>query len=184
MLRLEDMARKYSADKWYNHSYVPLYEGFLSAKPVHRLLEIGIGYRELMEPFVPFYVHGASLKMWAAWLPEAEIYACDIREDTLINEGRIHSMVCDQSSEHSLLRMVTTFGGTFDVIIDDGCHIPAVQILTARTLVPYLSPGGIYTIEDCYADTAKAIAAELHGLPLGGTTRPDDWMVVIKNLAS
>jgi len=148
---LKSLAIKYACDKYYAHSYIPLYEELFRGRTVKRLLEIGIGYEDLMKPFVPKYIHGASLRMWADYWPEAEIFACDIREDTLINEGRIHSMVCDQSSLTSTYAMTKAFdSGHWDVIIDDGSHNTEDQYRTAATLLvePYLNKGGVYIIED------------------------------------
>lgn len=154
-MTLQALAEKYGCDKLHIHSYIPFYEGLFQGREVKRLLEIGIGYEDLMKPFVPFYVHGASLKMWEEYFPEAEIFGCDIREDTLINEGRIHSFVCDQSSSSSLLKLMRSTGGAcrnrighFDVIIDDGSHQAEHQITSARVLLPYLNRGGVYIIED------------------------------------
>lgn len=180
MVSLYDLAVKYSADKFYAHSYVPIYNTLFHTIQVKRLLEIGIGYEDLMTPFVPKYVHGASLKMWEEFLPEAEIFACDIREDALVNEGRIASVVCDQSQPLELLAMVGKFGGSFDMIIDDGSHLKEHQIITAITLLPYLATRGVYVIEDCYPDTSQEIAEKFGGEVFSGTKRADDNLVVIR----
>jgi len=179
---LHQLAERYSCDKLYAHSYVPFYEELLGGRTVKRLLEIGVGYRELMEPFVPQYVHGSSLRMWADYFPEAEIFACDIREDALINEGRIHSMVCDQSSLTSTYAMTKAFGsGHWDVIIDDGSHKTEDQYRTAATLLvePYLNSGGIYVIEDVQEPeviVGRLGTGEIHRF----NKRPDNCLVVFQ----
>jgi hypothetical protein len=155
MASLTDLAIRYSSDKYYSHSYVPFYQELFAGRNVRRLLELGIGYRDLMVPFLPAdvpYVHGSSLYMWRDFFPEADIFACDIRPETLINEGRIRSMVCDQSSGNSLAEMVFEFTNGmkdgFDCIIDDGSHVTAHQIFTAECLLPRLNTPGLYVIED------------------------------------
>jgi hypothetical protein len=152
MSDLTYLAKKFGCDKLWSHSYIDFYEQLFEGRTVHRLLEIGIGFEDLMKAFVPFYVHGASLRMWADYFPDAEIFACDIREDTLINEGRIHSVVCDQSNAASLIDMAREFGTgdgeQFDVVIDDGSHQFSDQILTAKVLLPCVAKGGAYVIED------------------------------------
>jgi len=149
MRPLIPLARKYCCDKLFTHSYIPFYEELFDGMEVKRLLEIGIGYEELMTPFVPKYIHGASLKMWEEYFPEAEIFGCDIRKDTLFNEGRIRTYVCDQSNPRSLENLITWIGEDFDVIIDDGSHVTEHQIIAARTLIPHLNhEGGVYIIED------------------------------------
>ena len=179
---LYQLAEKYGVDKLFSHSYLDTYSKLFCNRKVARLLEIGIGYEDLMWAFVPFYVHGASLKMWSEYWPDADIYACDIREDTLINEGRIKSVVCDQSSIESIYAMTGAFdSGHWDVIIDDGSHQMQDQYRTAATLLvePYLNKGGVYIIEDTYPDKGAELAEMLGGVLVVGNKRPDDCLVVI-----
>ena len=183
-MTLTDLAKNFGVDKLFRHSYLPHYERLLGTRNVYRLLEIGIGYKDLMRPFVPFYIHGASLKMWTTYWPEAEIRACDIREDTLINEGNIRSVVCDQSSGQSLAEMVFTVTDglkhKFEVVIDDGSHQFEHQKLTASVLLPQVAKGGVYVIEDCYEDTGSKLAASFGGYTIVGNKCPDDTLVVIE----
>lgn len=186
-MTLTELAKKYSSDKLFRHSYMPHYEKLLAQRQVKRLLEVGIGYRDLMVPFLPegvAYCHGSSLKMWSEYWPDAEIWACDIREDTLINEGNIKSVVCDQSSGHSLAEMVwqVTHGleHKLDVIIDDGSHQFEHQKLTASVLLPRLVEGGVYIIEDTYQDKGAELARMFNGRLIVGDKTPDDCLVVIE----
>ena len=114
------------------------------------MLEIGIGCPENMGHVEGYgIVPGLNLFMWQEYFPEAEIYGLDIRLDILVNEGRIKSFQCDQGSEKSLRAAAAKMGGGFDLVIDDGSHVPEHQVLTARTLIPLiLKPDGIYVIED------------------------------------
>lgn len=149
---------------------------------VKRLLEIGIGHESLMKPFLPAdvpYVHGSGLKMWEEYFPEAKIFGCDIREDVLVNEGRIHSMVCDQLSSFDLGFMIGTFGQEWDVIIDDGCHDYEAQHFTASLLLHYAKPS-LYVIEDVWADKGKLLAAAFGGEFWQGKKGRDDGLVIIR----
>jgi hypothetical protein len=153
MANLKPLAKKYGSDKCHWHSYGRIYDQLFYEKPVHKMLEIGIGYKEL---FTADYQNGASLRMWAEYFPEAEIYGLDIKPEALINEGRIHSFQCDQGSIASLLaarsRMwhtVTPESG-FDLIVDDGSHKSEHQILSACVLWPCVALGGRYVIEDVW----------------------------------
>lgn len=141
-----------------SHNYAPTYNRLFEGREIKRVLEIGCGYRGL---FHQDYVSGGSLFMWAELFPEAsDIYGVDIRKDALVNEGRIKSWCCDQSNDEMLhglyliLEMRTKRGFAFqrapgiDLIVDDGSHVWADQILTARHLMPLLSPNGVYVIED------------------------------------
>jgi len=181
--KLKDLAQKYSSDKLYWHSYIPMYEALFHQRQVFRLLEIGIGFKDLMVPFLPAgveYCHGSSLKMWAEYFPEADIFACDIREDALINEGRIRSITCDHGSAQQLTELVTWAGGDFDVIIDDGSHQTEHQIMTASLLLPWVKPGGVYVIEDVWPEPGEQMATNFGGILLRGLLGRDDNMVVIQ----
>ncbi|MDA9821055.1 hypothetical protein N9C56_00790 [Paracoccaceae bacterium] len=54
----------------------------------------------------------------------------------------------DQSNALELDKFVATVGIKFDVILDDGSHVPEHQILTINKLWDLVEPGGIYIIED------------------------------------
>lgn len=150
---------------------------------VKRLLEIGIGHKDLMQPFLPqgvAYVHGSSLKMWEEYFPEANIYACDIREDALINEGRIRSVPCDQGSGPELMAMNSFFGGHYDVVIDDGSHEHHHQQYTAAALLPHVNEGGIYVVEDVWVDKGHELADQYGGELWEGEKGRDDNLVIIR----
>lgn len=161
-MSLAEIAEKYYCDKFYTHSYIPFYEKILKDRKVESLLEIGIGYEEMMRPLVPKYIHGASLKMWEEYFPSAQIYSCDIKPELLVNEGRIHSVQCDQYDFTALQDLGVRFG-RFNAIIDDGCHHPMAQIISFAALYPYLRYGGVYIIEDVgYPElVAKAIGGQI-----------------------
>lgn len=145
------MAFKYQTDKVANlgHNYTPIYHELFKDKreTVKKVLEIGIGFPKTM-PHVKDYQPGASLFLWQEYFPNAEIYACDIKEEILINQDRIKSFKCDQSKEEQLKELSAKIGNDFDLIIDDGSHEIAHQILSARILAPLLKDDGAYIIED------------------------------------
>lgn len=178
---LEELAIKYNSDKHFFHSYIAgFYENAFAPMrgTATAVLEIGVGYRHLMEPLVPEYTHGSSLYMWRDYFPNAEIYSCDIRPETLINEGRIHSIVADQSSLDDLYKLLALNNGHFDVGIDDGSHVTSHQVFTARILAGHCD---LYVIED--VSEPDRVAEELaewnpviHRFP----KRNDDCLVVIR----
>lgn len=188
MSDLIELAEKYGCDKLHSHSYIPFYIELFAGRPIKRLLEIGIGYEDLMKPFVPHYVHGASLKMWEEYFPEAEIFACDIREETLVNEGRIRSMVANQADVADIAKLLIFANGSWDAVIDDGSHKTADQIFTARHLVPTMSPGSVYVIEDVQEPDVVFSALGPVVISRKNTAidvwrfgkRPDDNLVVIQ----
>ncbi len=146
-MNLKPIAAKYGSDKCAWHSYGRIYDQLFYGKTVRKMLEIGIGYKGLLGEN---YQNGAGLRMWAEYFPEAEIYGLDIREDALVNEGRIHSYQCDQGSIKSLLAAREAVGEGCDLIVDDGSHLPEHQVLSAHVLIDCRRFGGYYVIEDVW----------------------------------
>lgn len=180
---LLQLAEIFHSDKLHWHSYIPKYEELFKDRKVETLLEIGIGYADLMTPFLPegvSYIHGSSLYMWQEYFPDAEIFACDIREGTLINEGRIRSCRCDQNSPFDLGCLVAEFGPSWDVVIDDGSHQYEHQQFTAAVLLEYVNPGGLYVIEDTWPENGKLLAEEFGGTFWQGEKGRDDGLVIIR----
>lgn len=118
---------------------------FSGRRDITKLLEIGIGTASTMT-HVEDYRPGASLRMWADYFPAADIYALDIDASVLVNEGRIHSMQCNQRIPHQLKQVAEW--GSFDIIIDDGDHTVDSQLTALKYLLPLVKPGGLYIIED------------------------------------
>ena len=138
MTPLCELAKKYGTDKLSKHHYTPTYYELLKDRKVNRVLEVGIAF-------------GASLRMWEAFFPDAQIFGFDRNPDCMINEGRITSILGNQADEKSVNDAAYRAGGMdcgIDLIIDDGDHDPFMQIKTMETLLPYLSRNGIYIIED------------------------------------
>lgn len=120
-----------------HHDYLRVYERFfqpLRGRPL-TLLEIGV-------------LGGASLRTWEAYFPDARIIGADI--DLLARRhrrGRVEVEIMDQANLDDLVRVASRHG-PFDIVIDDGSHLWDDQILTLKTLFPYLKSGGVYAVED------------------------------------
>lgn len=151
MTELCELAIKHGTDKYPWHHYTEHYHELFKRQreQVKRVLEIGIG-DDSMKNTIPDYVPGASLRMWREYFANAEIFGLDNNPNSLVYEERIHSFQCDQGDALQLQGSASVLGGHFDLIVDDGCHVPEVQILTAKILVPLLGPRGIYVIEDVW----------------------------------
>jgi hypothetical protein len=146
---LKQLAEKYGSDKLYRHSYIEnFYEKEFEGLDVKKLLEIGIGYSDMMKPFSPTWVPASSLYMWRDYFQDAEIYAIDNREDVLFEGNRIHTMVCDQSKSAELENVLRVWGNDWDIVIDDGSHVTEHQLISARVIVHHMKPGSVYIIED------------------------------------
>lgn len=110
--------------------FIELYKKELTF-PIERLLEMGVQ-------------KGHSIKMWAKWLPNAEIVGLDIELNTVeIAEKNVKLVQGNQAD----LRLLETLG-EFDVIIDDASHRTADQVKSFQFLIHKLHSGGLYFIED------------------------------------
>jgi hypothetical protein len=146
-----NLAWKYGTDKCTPHQYTRVYDQLLGSRrdSVRNVFEIGIAINR----DIPNNVPGASLHMWADYFPHAMVWGCDIRPDTFVNDGRIRSIYCDQSVPQSLWHAMDQTGDKeFDLIVDDGSHIPEHQITSMLVLLPFLRPDGLYIIEDVACD--------------------------------
>jgi hypothetical protein len=171
--QLCELAEKYIVDKTpkYNHYYTEEYHKILKGKKYSSMLEIGIGYPELMKKFTnENYKSGASLFMWRDYFKDCIIHGADIKEFNITEENiKIHQ--CDQSKVDSLEIMMKNIGNV-DFIVDDGSHILEHQILTFQTLNNYCKD--IYIIEDVKPENIEKIcglAKNIRGMSDG------NWIV-------
>ncbi len=129
---------KYLSLKW-NH-YLSLYDKIFAdfkrrALPVS-LLEIGVN-------------NGGSLEIWREYFPKnSEIVGVDINplcQHLVFNEG-ITFILGDATKEEFISEHFAE--KQFDIIVDDGSHMPADVISSFKYLFPRLKWGGLYIIED------------------------------------
>jgi len=125
-----------NSDKISHHGYHRFYPWFLSHLRGENinLLEIGIDRTD-------------SLKLWKGYFKNINLHGIDIDEKEF-SEDKVKLHKIDQSNASELDNFVATVGIKFDVILDDGSHVPEHQILTINKLWELVKPGGIYIIED------------------------------------
>ncbi|HMC38574.1 MAG TPA: class I SAM-dependent methyltransferase [Acidimicrobiales bacterium] len=142
-------------EAWPGHHYTDVYSAYLEAwreAPV-TLLEIGLG---VDGPAWPAAIAtgrnargGASARMWYRYLRRARILGVDVNPAGFLDNDRICTGVADQGDPEQLRRFLDAAGvSRIDFVVDDGSHRPDHQQISLSTLFPYLSPGGIYFIED------------------------------------
>lgn len=137
-LTLDELGIKHGTQKCsLSHDFLLDYEAALHDKDIKTIVEIGID-------------QGSSLRMWAEFFPDADVWGLDIDKGRLINEGRIRSRLCDQSNPHQLRTIVGECGSPPDLIIDDGSHMWSHQISSYEALYPLLARGGVYIVEDLH----------------------------------
>lgn len=136
----------YNTDKVWGHGYDALYNKYCESiqQSVKTCLEIGS--RE------------GSVRLWADYFPNAQIISADILHNTnkasCFGIERSHCIHLNQSSRESHLSLLNSFD-TFNIIIDDGPHSAFEQILSLSILLPQVSSGGVYIIEDMHCTDAQ-----------------------------
>jgi len=130
------------SDKW--QLYLRVYEELFSGRRADacRLLEIGIQ-------------NGGSLALWAKYFPNAKhIVGCDIDPACKVlayDDARIRIVSADANSPEAM-RQLDSISDAFDIVIDDGSHVPRDVIASFLNYFPRLSPGGVYVAEDLHCD--------------------------------
>ena len=154
---LQEISEHFILDKCfkYLHNYIPVYEKYLEEirHNIKNIFEIGIGCveRNQMAHIVNYnYKTGNSLRAWAKYCKNANIYGIDIFEESLFEEPRIQTFVCDQSNTEQLDNLMNKINVPMDVIVDDGSHVTEHQVISFMALEKYLSSDGIYIIEDIW----------------------------------
>lgn len=183
---LSELAFKYLSDKCpqIKHPFTPVYYDLLKEKieSTKKVLEIGIGYREMALKWRD-YRTGASLLMWRDFFPNAQIYGIDVLSHALYNGKRIQSFICDQTKEEDLLNLVKEIGSDIDLIVDDGSHKTADQIFSCQILMPIIKNDVIYIIEDVTEPEKVASALSMYdcSIPKLKRTFRDDNLIVVTN---
>lgn len=135
-------------DKITQHGYHRIYPWFLNhfrgIKNLN-LLEIGVA-------------DNGSIKLWSNFFDNPNITVMDIVEKDV---GDASFVLLDQSDEKMLIQFASNNLVKFDVIIDDGSHVPAHQFVSLVNLWKTLKPGGVYIVEDI--ETSYWGKSEIYG---------------------
>lgn len=130
--------------------YLPVYERAfgrqMAKKQQVRLLEIGVSF-------------GGSLELWRAYFSRADVVVGIDANPNCAQfdnpERNTHVRIGAQQDTEFLASVVKEFG-PFDIILDDGSHIPSYTLQSFQYLfLNGLADGGVYMVEDlhtCYSD--------------------------------
>lgn len=140
---LTGLADLYGSDKGtLKHNYCLIYERLvekiINATPRSQVTmtigEIGVAC-------------GASLRMWANYLPNAKIIGFDIRPDCskLCKDLDNVSIVIGDATNPGTLDQYNAF---FDLFVDDGSHISEDIVKTFESCWAWIKPEGYYIVED------------------------------------
>lgn len=127
-----------NTDKGFWHGYAEFYEQILVGRRFEAILEFGV-------------FKGNSIRFWMEKYPNSRIVGADWLEvqPSWPCADRVEYVKVDQGDE---LQVSALFRGrrTFDLIIEDGSHIPQHQATCLAQGISHLTPGGIYILEDIH----------------------------------
>lgn len=156
--------------KW-SH-YLPIYDelfekfraGMPGSEPPRpiRMLEIGV-------------LQGGSLELWRRYFgPEATIFGIDVNPACAeLDSPETPVRIGSQADPEFLARVVAEMGGV-DIVLDDGSHLAKHQRASLDALLPLLSDGGVYVIEDTQCSYWTSYG--------GGIRRPGQIVEVAKGM--
>lgn len=152
---LGDLFTKYGSDKSVTHSYYRVYYHFLRDKrdqPL-RIFEIGLGTNniDVLSNMGTNGKPGASLRAFRDFCPNATIVGADIDKRILFSEDRIETVFIDQADPLTMNEAAQKFGNEkFDLIIDDGWHVPQANLNTIEWGLSLLNETGVLVVEDIH----------------------------------
>jgi len=130
------------SDKFYFHRYGDFYEEHLPhPDTTQRILEFGVW-------------KGESIRWLSTHYPGALITGLDILpfSNEWPTDERISYIQGDQGDRHQLASLIGHVSGDqgFDLVIEDGSHLPEHQRNALIATFPYMSTGGTYVLEDIH----------------------------------
>jgi len=133
-----------ATDKYWKHNYTHYYDSYMSGlynKPI-KILEIGV-------------LRGFSLLLWKEAFPKAQIFGLDIKDLSGCKNLRKNKDIKLFVGNQGNTKFLRTVGksGPYDLIIDDGSHVPTDQLISFCNLWPHIAKGGVYVVEDVWNGT-------------------------------
>ncbi len=190
-----NVAFRYGTDKCpqLKHTYTPFYYELWKDKrdKIKKVLEIGVGHYRGMRHVETIYDsglkrqyhRGASLYMWRDFFPNAEIYGADIRPETIFEDERITTYLCDERKKEDLVQLIENTGPDIDLFIDDASHHLNDQIFACQTLMPLLKNDVTYVIEDVTwsKKLVHALGQYICWVPQISKQGGNNQLVIVKN---
>ena len=147
-----DKGNKDITKSWHNYTtfYHSIFNGISNKKL--RIFELGIGTNN---PNIKSNMGtngrpGASLYGWSEFFPNSQIFGADIDKEILFNTDKIKTFYCDQTKPEIINKLWEdpALQENFDIIIDDGLHIPRANFTFFENSIHKLKSSGYYIIED------------------------------------
>lgn len=122
---------EFGSDKIHVHGYLPAYQEIAAALgPATDVLELGV-------------LDGESLRMWRHLFPDGTVTGVDSNPGATWPEGTVRVV-----GRHDDPGLPALLGGSYGLIVDDGCHHGQVVRRSFAILWPLVAPGGYYVVED------------------------------------
>ena len=154
---LHKLLKEAGSDKAGHHGYTRFYDPLFEPLRTYptRLVEIGVEEGKSMRAWQKYFsnhqshVFGIGYGNWQTEL----VIRCEDALQTKTGAAVGLGPPCDlyhgdQASNAFLNTFLKRTGGRFDIVIDDGSHVPDHQRITFESLWPAVVPGGLYAIED------------------------------------
>lgn len=174
------LATRFGTDKVQNdddpagHHYHNAYQKYLMPLRNSKIkfLEIGLGCDMRYGP-------GKSARLWKELFqhPLTEIWEAEVDVECASkwnNTMNDRILTGDQADEDTLRNWISTTGGNFDVIVDDGGHTFNQQLTSLKVLFDEaLRPGGIYFMEDLVSNSLGQAYVDSADKPI---EKIQDWI--------
>jgi len=160
-----DLVNASGSDKFFHHHYEHYYERVLPQyrhRPGLKFLEVGAD-------------SGKSIDLWDNYFTNPELIVGlaykNVPRMSVVSAGKrpnstVEVVYGDQSKKATMDQLATM--GPWDIIIDDGSHVPQHVMYTFTELWKAVKRGGYYIIEDL--ETSYWLAgSEIYGYYLNGT---------------
>lgn len=128
-----------SSDKFFWHGYIEFYEQFFKNREFKNIAEIGV-------------FKGNSIRWLLERFHQSKILAGDIlstQPEWPVN-NRVQYVQMDQGNRQQVEDFFAT--QSFDLIIDDGSHLPQHQVMSLIAGWDSLEKNGIYILEDIHTN--------------------------------
>lgn len=132
------------SDKIFWHRYEPFYLSLFNSLPTNpNILEFGT-YK------------GDSVRWLRSRFPHSTIVSADILpvQESWPADENIFYVTLDQGSRTSIKSALEQSGLKYDLIIEDGSHVPSHQRNSLLECLEYLTAGGVFVVEDIHTSSA------------------------------
>jgi hypothetical protein len=165
--KIEEAFERTGTDKLWRHGYHRHYEDWLRPhknKAGLDLLEIGTKDGKSLVSWMLYFDdvrHVDAMRYGEGGMWDCEKAKHDVRVDC----DKINIFEGDQSKKADIGKMTAARPEGWDIIVDDGSHVPSHNILSFKLLWNSIKPGGIYVVEDIETSwmEGKCYGYEIHG---------------------